>query len=180
MAINPKTEKEFIKLPDNKEIKCNIGAFVVPNPARLIEKCLFESTRESWRHLIKRLEELNDGLSIPEDTYFVELWLASDELECKSLTDHTFYVEDSNGVIYVGRVRPSYFPKTIFDGRKEGDTFNIKLPAYIQERKPTHEETRNAPEIEIVLNAEMKLSQCSGRYWEHGTFEKVLEHVCNY
>lgn len=151
----------------NKEVtyvSAKASAFIVPNPACPIKRCLDQSG------LIRRMQDICDlnGVEFNEDDRLIEMWFHSKELNTDNLIDHGGFLEDSDGNVRHIYVQGVYMPESIIKDCKEGDVITYKMRGFISD-----------PREELILELELTLQQKEYRYSRFGNIEEVLEFLLN-
>lgn len=151
------TSNEIIK--EVVHISAKASAFIVPNPACPIKKCM------DRKGLISRMKDICDlnGVAFNENDRLIEMWFHSEELNTENLIDHGGSIEDSEGNVKRIYVQGIYIPESIIRNCKEGDTITYKMRGSI-----------GNPKEDLILELELTLQQKGYRYSRYGNFEKVL------
>lgn len=150
----------------NGTINANLDTFIIPNSASLVTDWMTPSQQE---RMTKKAEKISAvagcGFDAANDK-LVQLWFVG--MGSENLVDHATMAEDENGNQYVLCADIERLPETLFRGHKEGDVIEVPLPATCKGEDGN---------IEVVLNAKIKLNQRDYRYRRFGNFEEVLAQV---
>ena len=130
----------------------NGNIFIIPNDA-------FKSTEHSYDKLCERWNK-NMTHQVQPGEELIQIWACTPGSENSNWAAHNDYPgcehRDCNDPLQRETRFPSYFPKSLFDGKKEGDTI----------------------EVEFLGNTYvLTLNQRGYRYRSFGNFEDVLKMV---
>lgn len=156
----------------NGVVKCNADIFVIPNMASLAKDRLFNS--EKIVETFRNLAEMNQLQYDPDNDKLVQLWYTSeDDLATSNLKDHGGHVENEDGTLYTIKLANDLgrLPESFFRGKTEGETINIKIPAWAYTRS-------SDKRMDIILDMTLTLNQHDYRYSNFGNFEDVVKYVC--
>lgn len=149
-------------------IRANAEAFIVPNLASTVGGWSLEeekTRRMCW------LCELNGRQFDVANDKLVELWIHSEDLNSRNLTDHGgYFFEGSRSTVYVTE---RFVPHSMLLGHKEGDTINIVLPGIVVRKSSG--DTDDADEA--IINLTVTLKQLGYRYETFGKFEEALAAI---
>lgn len=150
----------------NGTINATLEAFIIPNSANLVTDWMIPSQQERMAEKAKKISAVAGcGFDATSDK-LVQLWFVG--MGSENLVDHATMAEDENGNEYVLCADIERLPEAVFRGHKEGDVIEVPLPATCKGKSGN---------IEVVINAKIKLNQRDYRYRRFGNFEEVLAQV---
>lgn len=118
----------------NTSVPCNVTAYICSN-INPIRPAAYNS--DNYRDIImsdfRKLEELNENMSISESDTYVKIHFASDDFGDNHNLTYPFDVEYDNEE-WSGYITFDYLPKTFLQTISDGESINIKYPAEISRR----------------------------------------------
>lgn len=164
---------------ETKTISINVGAFVVPNPARTVESFKDNGSKSTYEYLTS-MAELNN-IQLTSDDKIVQLWLHSKELDCDNINDHGFgtHLEDGEE-LFVKAYKIQWVPIKLLENVKEGDTVSFISPADGYYDRKAFKLNKSECRGPIILKVSMICQQKGYRYVSFGNFEEVVKSVCEY
>ena len=166
-----------------RTIKFSADIFIIPNHATRLSDLSFEPYRNNLKEFNGQIVDINGIENIDLDKeHFVQMWIVAPELSSDNLIDHSgTYIDPETGDKYRLNIkkRISNFAKSFFEGHKEGDTINIKIPVTLEPKSSDKDICLiNSEDEEAIADVSLTLKQTSYRYARFGNFETVLHDVC--
>ena len=166
-----------------RTIKFSADIFIIPNHAARLSDFSFEPYRNNLKEFNGQIVDINGIENIDLDKeHFVQMWIVAPELSSDNLIDHSgTYIDPETGDKYRLNIkkRISNFAKSFFEGHKEGDTINLKIPVTLEPKSSDKDICLiNSEDEEAIADVSLTLKQTSYRYARFGNFETVLHDVC--
>lgn len=161
--------KEFV----NDIIDFKAGVFIIPNMPGAPKNFILNSIREQKAIFVSKIFELN-GMECadPMNEVMVEVWVHSkDDLGSENLGSHGFPCIIDGEETYLTPVDIGHIPVKFFEGHKEGDEINIKIPVGLDKWSGDYSGRVG------IMDITMKLDQTHYRYAHRGPFEQCLTEL---
>lgn len=193
-----------------KEI-INADVFIIPNRSTKYPKEMKQYDVNLWQRIIDQhyatKETVDDELTDIENEEFVEVWFTTRkngyENPHSNWFDHN--IDGYDELLGFGPVT-KYFPKSLFNGHKEGDIITFPLVVtgcglsiskeyqelhnkffndeisgeeYGKKLKKLKKSIDSNLEIRTSVKISVRLAQKEHRYKNFGTFEETLKKVCD-
>lgn len=158
--------KEF---KDNR-IEFDADVFIIPNVICKVSDFIVDVDEMTvYTENVLRMNGMDP--SNARDTYLVQLWFISKELESDNVARHGFHAMVDGKEQRISPFNMEHLPVSLFEGHNEGDTINIKVPVYVDNY--VGDDTRTFAEMDITVT----LAQLKYRYRAMGKFDELLKEL---
>ena len=153
------------------EIDIDVDLFIIPNSLGKLND-FYEFARSDKEQLFKDVLDTNGYTYDKDNEFFVETWAVGKSVDSDNLHDHGFTVTIDGQEVFL-RFPGRFLPASIFEGKCEGDTIELKIPVSTAVRNSKAPKKK----IQVMLNAKITLAQLKYRYGRFGTFDEVLNRL---
>lgn len=152
------------------EIDIDVDLFIILNGLKKL-KDFVKIARPDKEQMLKDVLGTNGYTYDKDNEFFVETWAVGKSVDSDNLHDHGFTVTIDGQEVFL-RFPGRFLPASIFEGKCEGDTIELKIPV----STTVHDSKAFKKKIQVMLNAKITLQRLK-YYSRFGTFDEVLDRL---